>query len=502
MKSSENRGAIADPPARSTVLAIGSSDPRHADDSSALLRLVAEQAFSRAAGAPLIPGNAVRLLKDGAENYPAWLDAIHSAKNAIHFETYILHADSVGREFAEALSAKARQGVKVRLIYDWLGARGAASFGFWRRLRNAGIEVRCFNPPRLDDPLEALRRDHRKTIVIDGRVGFVSGLCVGKRWMGDSRRNREPWRDTGVQIEGPAVLDLERAFMQMWSSLACPGEDQLQGSDGWSEAPPGEVALRIVASEPSRASLYRLDQLVAAIARKSIWLTDAYFLGTPAYVQSLRAAAYDGVDVRLLVPRTSDIPVVRALSRVGYRTLLESGVRIFEWNGSMLHAKTSVADGRWARVGSTNLNLASWISNYELDVVVEDEKFAALMQDMYLADLERSTEIVLSDGAKVRPLERRTRQARPRGSARGSAGRAATGVFTIGSTLRAALVSPSLLGPPEAPLMLAFALLLAAVVALAVLVPRAIGYSLAVLCGWAVVVLVIKAFRLKRQRPK
>ena len=502
MKSSENQGVIADAPARSSALTIGSPDPRHVGDSSALLRLVAEQAFSRAAGAPLIPGNAVRLLKDGVENYPAWLDAIHSAKSTVHFETYILHADRVGQEFAEALSAKARQDVEVRLIYDWLGARGAASFGFWRKLRNTGIEVRCFNPPRLDDPLEALRRDHRKTIVIDGRIGFVSGLCVGKRWMGNARRNREPWRDTGVQIEGPAVLDLERAFIQMWCSLGSSSEDEFQINDGWSGPSPGGVALRIVASEPSRASLYRLDQLVAAIARKSIWLTDAYFLGTPAYVQSLRAAAFDDVDVRLLVPRTSDIPVVRALSRVGYRTLLESGVRIFEWNGSMLHAKTSVADGRWARVGSTNLNLASWISNYELDVVVENEKFAALMQEMYLADLERSTEIVLSEDDKVRPLERRTRHERPRGSARGSAGRAATGVFTIGSTLRAALVSPSLLGPPEAPLMLAFALLLAGVVALAVFVPRAIGYSLAVLCGWAVVVLIIKAFRLKRQRPK
>ena len=138
----------------------------------------------------------------------------------------------------------------------------------------------------------------------------------------------------------------------------------------------GDVALRIVASEPSMADLYRLDMLIAALARKSIWLTDAYYLGAPSYVQSLRAAAFDGVDVRLLVPRTSDIPIVRALSRVGYRTLLQSGVRIFEWNGAMLHAKTAVADGRWSRVGSTNLNLASWMTNYELDVVVEDEVFA------------------------------------------------------------------------------------------------------------------------------
>lgn len=479
---------------------IGAADPQHVAEGNALVRLAAVQAFSRAAGAPLIPGNAVRLLKNGEENYPAWLEAIHSARQTIHFETYMLRADQVGKEFGEALCEKARQGIKVRLIYDWLGARGVGWFGFWRKLRKNGVEVRCFNPPRLEDPLEALRRDHRKAITIDGRMGFVSGLCVGQSWLGNPARGREPWRDTGVQIEGPAVLHLERAFQETWKSAGGPWGTEIQNGEDWSGTPAGNVCLRIVPSEPSRASLYRLDQLVAAIARKSIWLTDAYFLGTPAYVQSLRAAAFDGVDVRLLVPRTSDVPIVRALSRVGYRTLLEAGVRIFEWNGSMLHAKTSVADGRWARVGSTNLNLASWISNYELDVVVEDEPFARLMEEMYLADLERSTEIVLSEGAKVRPVEKRTRQERPRGSARGSAGRAASGVFTIGSTLRAALVSPSLLGPPEAPLMIAFAVLLIGLVALAVFVPRAISYTIAVLCGWAAIVLVLKALRVRFPR--
>lgn len=481
---------------------IGFPDSRHAGDTSAFVRLVAEQAFSRAAGAPLIPGNTIHLLRDGAENYPARLEAIQAAKKTIHFETYILHADRVGKEFGEALATKAREGVKVRLIYDWLGARGVASYGFWRKLRNAGIEVRCFNAPRLDDPLEALRRDHRKAISVDGSVGFVSGLCVGQSWVGNPERGREPWRDTGVRIEGPAVSDLERAFTQMWNSLAASDRDEIEFASHQAPDPAGNVALRIVASEPSMAGLYRLDQLVAAIARKSIWLTDAYFLGTPAYVQSLRAAAFDGVDVRLLVPRTSDIPIVRALSRVGYRTLLESGVRIFEWNGSMLHAKTSVADGRWARVGSTNLNLASWISNYELDVVAEDESFAQKMEEMYLGDLEHSTEIVLSEGSKVRPVEKRTRHEHSRGSARGSAGRAATGVFTIGSTLRAALVSPSLLGPPEAPLMLVSALLLLCLFILAVFAPHVISITAAVLCAWGALVLALKAFRLRITRRK
>jgi cardiolipin synthase len=466
------------------------------------LRLLAEQAFSRAAGAPLIPGNGVRLLKDAQENYPAWLEALRSAQRTIDFEAYILHADKAGYEFAELLAAKARQGVRVRLIYDWLGARGSASFLFWRKLRRAGVEVRCFNPPRLDNPVEWLSRDHRKVIAVDGRVAFVSGLCVGQSWVGDPLRHVEPWRDTGVRIEGPAVVELSRAFEEMWNSLGPANARPEASGQGAEGTPAGNVALRIVPSQPNMAGLYRLDQLIAALARKSIWLTDAYFLGTPSYVQSLRAAAFDGVDVRLLLPRTSDIPIVRALSRVGYRTLLESGVRIFEWNGSMLHAKTSVADGRWSRVGSTNLNVASWMTNYEMDVVIEDEGFAREMEEMYLQDLERSTEIVLSEGTKVKPVERRKREDRAHGSARGSAGRAATGVLTIGSTVGAAITSPRLLGPTEAPIMIAMAFLLLCIVAVAVFLPFAISVSVAVLCGWAALAAMIRAFRLLSQRRK
>src|SRR5207244_7474783 len=149
----------------------------------------------------------------------------------------------------------------------------------------------------------------------------------------------------------------------------------------------GQTPLLIVATVPITAGLFRVDQLVAALARHRLWLTDAYYAGTSLYVQALRAAAKDGVDVRLLVPNATDIPLLRPLSRAGYRPLLEAGVRVFEWNGTMLHAKTAVADGRWARVGSTNLNLASWLGNRELDVMVEDPPFVKRMEEMYLDDL-------------------------------------------------------------------------------------------------------------------
>src|SRR5439155_6544223 len=149
--------------------------------------------------------------------------------------------------------------------------------------------------------------------------------------------------------------------------------------------------LRVVATVPNTAGLFRLGQLVAALARERLWLTDAYYAGTPTYVQALRSAARDGVDVRLLVPNGTDIPLLRPLSRAGYRPLLEAGVRVFEWIGPMLHAKTAVADGHWARVGSSNLNVSSWFGNFELDLVVEDERFGQEMEAMYLEDMKNAT---------------------------------------------------------------------------------------------------------------
>lgn len=466
------------------------------------LRLLAEQAFSRAAGAPLLQENRIQLLKNAQENYPAWLAAIGSATETVNFESYIIHADDIGQRFEELLCAKARDRVRVRLIYDWFGARGASSWRFWRRLRQAGVEVRCYNPPRLDSPLGWLSRDHRKTITVDGRIGFVSGLCVGQSWVGDPRRGIEPWRDTGVVIEGPAVFDLEQAFAAMWAGLGTPMPQEDLVPESAAIPPAGEVALRIVPTLPGKAGLYRMDQLIAAMARRSIWLTDAYFLGTPTYVEALGSAARDHVDVRLLLPRTSDIPLVRSMSRVGYRALLEAGVRVFEWKGSMLHAKTAVADGRWARVGSTNLNLSSWMGNCELDVIVEDESFARQMEEMYLEDLSNSTEIVLGSKHRVQPAEKRERKISQMGSTRGSASRAATGVLAIGSTVGAAFTSQQMLGPAETPALVLVAALLLGIAAIAVHWPRAISIPVAVVGVWTALTLLLRIVRLYRRHKQ
>ena len=471
-----------------------SGSHRHA---LAPVRALAEHAFSRAAGAPLLAQNSIRLLKDARENYPAWLGAIASARRFVHFESYIIHDDAAGEQFSDALIAKAREGVPVRVIYDWMGGFGKTSRRFWNRLRAGGVEVRCYNPPTPASPLGWLSRDHRKMLGVDGTIGFVSGLCVGQAWVGDPARGIPPWRDTGVEVRGPAVAQIEAAFAQMWGLIGPPLADDVAPTAD-ANAPTGTTALRIVATMPNTAGLFRLGQLVAAIARKRLWLTDAYYAGTPVYVQALRAAARDGVDVRLLVPSGTDIPLLRPLSQAGYRALLEAGVRVFEWNGSMLHAKTGVADGRWARVGSTNLNPASWLSNCELDVIVEDETFAAEMEAMYMDDLANATEIVLDPGLATRHVVRPPERPVARGG--GSAGRAAAGLLRIGNTVGAAVTNRRALEPVEHRITLAVAAMLAIVGVLVAVFPKLAAYPIATVALWFAGALLYRSYRLRRRR--
>ncbi len=461
------------------------------DDSLiAFEQALAEQGITRTGGAPLVPGNRLRILRDSTENYPAWLEAIAGARRYVLFENYIFGKDKVGQRFVEALAEKAREGVRVRLIYDWLGSPFSAAL--FRPLQEAGGEVRCFNPPRLDSPFGMLTRDHRKTISVDGEVAFVSGLCVARRWAGDPSRRIEPWRDTGIEIHGPSVPAIEQAFLRVWQAIA-PDESGFELGDR--PQPAGDVSVMVVASEPNRGGLYRLDHFIATVARQSLWLTDAYYVGTPPYVEALRAAALDGVDVRLLVPGSSDLPVTQAFTRAGYRPLLEAGVRVFEWNGSMLHAKTAVADGRWARVGSSNLNLSSWLANYELDLAVYDDDFGRQMQQMYEEDLTRSTEIVLSR-RKIRPRGARRVHLQP---LRGSASRAAASALRIGNTVGAALTNRRVLSGSEAVTMAKFALGFLLVAALGMVFPRTLAIPVALLLAWFGATLLLRAWRIRRR---
>jgi cardiolipin synthase len=455
-----------------------------------------ERAFARIANSDLRRGNAVTLLRDAAENYPAWLGAIRSARRVIHFENFIICDDDTGRLFAEALSERARAGVKVRVLYDWLGTSARALPRFWSRLEATGIEVRVFNPPRLTAPFW-IRRNHRKLITVDSRIGFVSGLCIADRWKGDA--DAEPWRDTGVSLEGPVVADLDAAFADSWALAGPPlPDDEL--IDAIHVPAAGEIAARVISGRPGFFRTYRLDQFIAATAQRTLWLTDAYFVATTAYVQTLAEAARDGVDVRLLVPGSSDVPILQPIVRAGYRPIVEAGIRVFEWNGSMLHAKTAVADGRWSRVGSTNLNLASWATNWELDVVVEDAGFAEAMEAMYLEDLANATEIVPGFGTR-RQVVRNLRQARRRSgrSRTRMVGRFAAGAIALSNSASAAIGGSRSLTATEARSVASIGVLLIAAALLVSILPVLVVAPLVIMLVWFGIALLARAFRLSRR---
>lgn len=466
----------------------------------ALKDLLPEEAFSRIAEAPLIRNNGVHLLKNAAENYPAWLEAIEGAEETIHFESFIIHEDAQGRLFADALIKKAKEGVRVRVIYDWVGGFGKTSRRFWQHLRAGGVEVRCYNPFSFARPLAWISRDHRKVLTVDGEVAFVTGLCVGQMWVGEPEKNIEPWRDTGIELRGKAVAEVDRAFADIWNDLgsAIP-VSQIAREKKLKDA--GDLSVRVVATKPGHARIYRLDQMVAALSQETLWLTDAYFAGTNAYIETLRSASMDGVDVRILVPATTDIPVMRAISRSGYRGLLEAGVRIYEWNGTMLHAKTAVVDGFWSRVGSTNLNIASWLTNCELDVLIEDKDFGRQMQEMYLADLENATEIYLNQKRRALPVRKRRRWRGAKSTS--SSARFAPSAIAIGSALGSSISTKKrALGLAEARINLVGGGLLAILAAVFFFFPRAMAIPLSIIFVWLAVSLFVNAFQLFRQARK
>lgn len=465
-------------------------------------RELAERAFSRAAGASLLEGNRVELLIDAKAHFDAWLEAIGNAQHQVLLENYMVRNDHVGRAFRDVLTERARAGVRVCVIRDWMGCFGLSRSAFWKPLLDAGGAVRVFGPPHPLRPLAFVSRDHRKMLAVDDTIGFLSGVCINARWLGRPEHDVEPWRDTGLALRGPVVAGLQQAFAGSWAALGPPLPASAVAVPA---ALPnaGNTALRLIVTEPNTAGVYRLDHLIAAMARKTLWLTDAYFVGVAPYVRALTAAATDGVDVRLLVPGTSDVPMVAAMSRVGYRPLLEAGVRVFEWNGSMLHAKTAVADGQWARVGSSNLNLASWLGNCELDVAVEDADVAAQMEAQYVDDLNHATEIVLAPrryrhGQRIQGSRRHGGT----GHGQGSAGRSAAGAMRLAHTVGAALTHRRVLGHAESTPLAWGALILAAVGIVGVWWPRVLGWPLAAIALWMALSLGARWASLRRRAAR
>ncbi|HSK99190.1 MAG TPA: phospholipase D-like domain-containing protein [Rubrobacteraceae bacterium] len=388
-----------------------------------------DRALGRASDAPLRTGNQLTLLRNGPEAFDEWLEEIGCAEKWVHLELFQFEGDRTGRRFAEAITQKAREGVRVRVLYDWLGSF-MVPHSFWRELRRAGVEVRVVNPPQVSSPLRVFERDHRKLLTVDGLYASTGGVSVADLWMQRSPETGLPYRDTSVGVRGPAVADLERAFAGVWDLSGSPlPREELPAA---SEIPAaGDQDARVIVQEPGKMRVLRTLELLTATVEERMWIADAYFLSMTTLTRGLLSAAHDGVDVRILVPTpaTNDQPPVGTLSRAGYRQLLEAGVRIFEYGGPMMHAKTTVADARLCRIGSTNLNFAGLVTNWEIDLLAQDRDFGARMEWMFEEDLDDAREVILESrgpGRNPRPrpespatrpeqrAQRRPREAAPR----------------------------------------------------------------------------------------
>jgi cardiolipin synthase len=347
-------------------------------------------------------GNDVTLLSDGVSTFDAMIGLIDSATTSVGLESYILKSDAIGQRFADALVRAAQRGVRTQLIADWFGMRGLKS-AYLRELRASDVEVRVFNPIGFHRWLGIVPRDHRKLLVVDGVAGVTGGIGIGDEWQGGLlHKRRLAWRDTCVRIAGPAAADFEAAFGRMWlraSGKRAPRTERklirpARGADvDPAKSTPSVVG--VVEGEPWRLRVGRALHLQAAAAQRSIWVASAYFVPSFAEVEALNGAARDGVDVRLLVPSKYDHPWVHGLTRRYYKRLLRNGVRIWEWRGEMMHAKTAVVDGRWTRIGSTDFNPLGIALNYELDAIIEDPSVGAEAEAMFEKDLSRSKEILL-----------------------------------------------------------------------------------------------------------
>ena len=392
-----------------------------------------DRALARTSDAPLREGNRLELLKNGPHTYDDWLAAIARARRWVHLDNYIFQNDTTGKRFAEALTAKAAEGVRVRVLHDWFGCMDVPR-SFWQELQEAGVEVRAVNPPTLGAPLGVIRRDHRKLLAVDGEYASTGGVCISDGWLVRSPETGLAYRDTAVSIRGPAVADVDRAFAAVWGETgeALPEDERPRAED---IASAGGQSVRVVVQEPRKMRTLRMLQLLTAGVEERLWITDAYFLSMPILTQALMATARDGVDVRVLVPATNDIPWIGRASRAGYRQYLEAGVRIFEYGGPMIHAKTLVADGWWSKVGSTNLNFSSLAANWEIDLVAEDPGFAARMERLFEEDLADAREVrLVGSHGEVRPDHRidTTNRGARRGVVGSGSGSSAT-IVRVGS---------------------------------------------------------------------
>ena len=380
--------------------------------------LALEQALS---DSPLLAGNRVRLLLDGPSTYQAMFAAIAAARDHINMETYILEDDEVGRRFADVLIEKQRRGVQVNLIRDSVGTLNTPA-EFFQRLTDAGIRVLEFNPV---NPLTATagwdvnQRDHRKLLVVDGRTAFLGGINISSVYTGGSfSRGAKtpraatdlPWRDTDLQIDGPVVAELQKLFLETWDKQK--GEPLAKRNYFPPLTKQGSEVVHAIGSSPDEPYSAIYATLISAIdsAEREVLLTNAYFVPDPQLVDVLKRAAARGVEVKLILPGRTDSALVFHAGRSHYEELLRGGIRIFERQDALLHAKTALIDGVWSTVGSTNLDWRSFLHNQEVNAVVLGAEFGALMRASFEQDLARSNPVTL-DQWEQRPLDEHLKEA-------------------------------------------------------------------------------------------
>ena len=382
---------------------------------------------------PLVPGNRVTLLVDGPATHAAQLAAIARARHHIHLSAYILEDDAIGRKYRDALIERARAGVRVRVMFDSFGGlligpefRGA--------LEHAGVEVHEYasiNP--IEEPAlwRVSERDHRKLLIVDGRIAFTGGVGISDTYSQSSASGsmKYGWRDTNISISGPAVAEFQRLFLDSWKREVGPVANEPQyfpviGPRGGelvrAVAKEGEDVSELlrsrferwlwtVRSRGDRHAIYASYLAAISESRRRVWITQAYFVPNDEFRDALETAARRGIDVRLLVPANSDVGLLLHASRHQYMKLLKSGVRIFEYEGSVLHAKTAVVDGVWSTVGSSNLDYLSFIHNDEANAIIVGHAFAREMEHLFQADLENAREVTL-DAWRARPIPDRVMQ--------------------------------------------------------------------------------------------
>lgn len=355
----------------------------------------------------LIAGNRIELLQNGDEYFPAMLRAIRAAQKTINFEAFILYSDAIGTQFRDALCERARAGIEVRVLVDGIGSGWSLNNSDVKMMQKAGCKFSYYHPTHSWRVDRTNRRSHRRILVIDGKVGFTGSVGFSEKWSGHAE-DKNHWRDMQARIEGPLVEKLQATFHEHWVKTF--GEALTGAGQFAALTPAGDFKAQVVASRSfSMAPVPLLQAVAFTAATKRIWITNAYCTPTPDQVEQLVEAVERHVDVRLLLPGSNnDQPLTKSAGRSAYGKMLKAGVKIFEYQPTMIHEKSMVIDGQFSMFGSSNFDARSSEINEELDVVVYDQKFGREMESVFEKDLTQSREYTLEDFRKRTLWERAT----------------------------------------------------------------------------------------------